>query len=1553
MTDRVELKLQRGFTPIQNADMESMAVTSTEKKTENLSVFEAQADKKVETKVEEKFDNKDIDPKLAEYGIDLNKPFEITPEMIKKMKSKGKKGFLESLKDGVKNAIPFASGALEIKNSVELIAIARKQERGEKLTKEETEKMYLYLLEQVEAQHRGSSFWGKVGEGLTHMPAFAGEFFLTGGVYSLGKTAATKAATKIAGEITKKQLAKYITKNVAEVAVGAAARSLVLSNTYANIAKRRLEIDTAKLKDGTGELSLKESKESLGESIGKGMLDGYIESVSEQSGAGFNYVLSKPLAKLPLGKFLVPSGKTKEFMTKTGFNGILEEFAEERFGGFLRGATKLENDESKSYLENVYDSTVPTWEQAGVEVMTTTLWGGGMSATHRGINKFVERKYQEAMADIEDMAQLPEDTSANKPLKEKVKDGIATVINKGTDLVTKAAPFIQVYGEQLPAMPLALSQLATTESVGALAATAMVAQTTEVKQTKQQKSADYAGKTVDEMIEIFEKKHFNLPAYYHNLKPFFSSFHPHFLELNFSLIDKVLELCPTELSNEEFMHLFQLREGISFDSINFSIEMINVISLKKKDVSLETLISLANSLKNNDEIAKMQFDWADEKLAENLDADKLNAVLSNIRDDYEIAKMQFDWADEIIKEYNNISPKSLKNILDIIPNKDIAIKEIEWCKERLKTTNYNIDTLSNIIASISDYNMMSSMVASVLQNAFHFNINTLHVFLDIAEKAVANGYKIDTIAKAIANFDSNLNIAKIQANNIILHWAELFNGNREFTMWEIAQLAKLDQEQFLRAKNELFFLEKREFNGHEIAELAKLNDEQFEKAKKELFFLEKREFNGHEIAELAKLNDEQFEKAKKELFFLEKREFNGHEIAELAKLNDEQFEKAKKELFFLEKREFNGHEIAELAKLNDEQFEKAKKMFYIPEIKEQLTGEQILTLFFTNEKYLSDKSFKEKSSLLHSINGIFAKVDNEGIKKVLNLEKIKNTILKSMQNATESIEVSLASKKLFFHNTIGITKEDTVDTIKNLGPLLEKYGKKGLPLEYSRENFVQDLINVLGKLPQDQQSKILQKIDVKLTADKTGYDGLLQFSKLDDNNPIENEIKKLVQRFLLNNKIHTGDEKVDNILNSLIQGLPEFINIIGKKHHGTHQYTIDVHTIKVLQEALSHPKFNELSNLDKLVLQLSIIFHDLGKSEGVVDTGHEFLSALYTTDILRKFNLPISIKDRISEMVKFHDWFAQINTNKATPEDVAVMFRNPEDLTLAEIFAKSDLMGVSKIFHDNHIANLNEKVRLAREALSKLYQGGNMLFTTRVLNSSLIPRQTLNGIEYKVIDFTKISEDFDLKQYGLSVSKKSDFRILNHCGDFEVMKALTNPAHEAFICTTLISPNKKATYAQKKVGMLLEVDNINIINSYWANQGSGNERNFNNFVNFVLGKKTKYRDTQSKIFMIKINLSKEEYGLLYKELLNKKYFEQIQDVTINGKTITKEQIIEAYKAVEDEIMKNTDIEHNEINVYNPKIKGVIFIGDSLSDVPADALNFAKENDLPIFLMGKR
>ena len=38
--------------------------------------------------------------------------------------------------------------------------------------------------------------------------------------------------------------------------------------------------------------------------------------------------------------------------------------------------------------------------------------------------------------------------------------------------------------------------------------------------------------------------------------------------------------------------------------------------------------------------------------------------------------------------------------------------------------------------------------------------------------------------------------------------------------------------------------------------------------------------------------------------------------------------------------------------------------------------------------------------------------------------------------------------------------------------------------------------------------------------------------------------------------------------------MPEFINIIGKQQHGNpHKYTLDGHTLKVLKEVVSNPKF--------------------------------------------------------------------------------------------------------------------------------------------------------------------------------------------------------------------------------------------------------------------------------------------------------------------------------------------------------------------------------------------
>ena len=134
-------------------------------------------------------------PKLAEYGIDLNKPFKITPQILSKMRKKGPKGFWENLKDGVKNMIPFGSTIYESYKSYKLLSIVKKMEKSgfASLSEEEREQLILFQLEKAEDELRGSTFMGKVATTLSYLPAFAGEFALTGGLYRIGASASKYA----------------------------------------------------------------------------------------------------------------------------------------------------------------------------------------------------------------------------------------------------------------------------------------------------------------------------------------------------------------------------------------------------------------------------------------------------------------------------------------------------------------------------------------------------------------------------------------------------------------------------------------------------------------------------------------------------------------------------------------------------------------------------------------------------------------------------------------------------------------------------------------------------------------------------------------------------------------------------------------------------------------------------------------------------------------------------------------------------------------------------------------------------------------------------------------------------------------------------------------------------------------------------------------------------------------------------------------------------------------------------------------------------------------
>ena len=96
----------------------------------------------------------------------------------------------------------------------------------------------------------------------------------------------------------------------------------------------------------------------------------------------------------------------------------------------------------------------------------------------------------------------------------------------------------------------------------------------------------------------------------------------------------------------------------------------------------------------------------------------------------------------------------------------------------------------------------------------------------------------------------------------------------------------------------------------------------------------------------------------------------------------------------------------------------------------------------------------------------------------------------------------------------------------------------------------------------------------------TGYDGIIDLTKLSSEG-IEGEVLQIANDFILNNRVETGNSELDNALNGLIQGMPEFINTIGKQQHNTQAYSLDVHILEAYKTAITDPEYNSLSIYQK------------------------------------------------------------------------------------------------------------------------------------------------------------------------------------------------------------------------------------------------------------------------------------------------------------------------------------------------------------------------------------
>ena len=288
----------------------------------------------------------------------------LTPEQLKPM------GFLEAMGErGVAGYVPFAGGVSE---AFDLTGIYLAAERiaDDAGTDEDQELLMDWYVDQKTKALRGTSWGGTVGEIMSQLPAFAGEFVLTGGAFTAGRKVGVKAARSMISKAVEKTAAKRATqlstkralrKTVGEVAggvTGAAGQATVggaLSGRWASETIQNLMPDMGLTEDESGRLGIlvEESDMSVGNAILRGWASQVREFGSERLGwmigkKGVGRLLNKTSVdnqvkgwRAAIGKRWLQgkAGRTVDQLEKLkrsiGWHGIVGEMFEERAGELI------------------------------------------------------------------------------------------------------------------------------------------------------------------------------------------------------------------------------------------------------------------------------------------------------------------------------------------------------------------------------------------------------------------------------------------------------------------------------------------------------------------------------------------------------------------------------------------------------------------------------------------------------------------------------------------------------------------------------------------------------------------------------------------------------------------------------------------------------------------------------------------------------------------------------------------------------------------------------------------------------------------------------------------------------------------------------------------------------------------------------------------------------------------------------------------------------------------------------------------------------------------
>lgn len=600
-----------------------------------------------------------------------------------------------------------------------------------------------------------------------------------------------------------------------------------------------------------------------------------------------------------------------------------------------------------------------------------------------------------------------------------------------------------------------------------------------------------------------------------------------------------------------------------------------------------------------------------------------------------------------------------------------------------------------------------------------------------------------------------------------------------------------------------------------------------------------------------------------------------------------------------------------------------------------------------------------------------------------------DTISKTLSGVKPNVKISSAQQREFLVKTLSNNNAKANKVFKEFD--FAKYGTDGLPLKYSRKDFMNNVEDILNDLPTQDRVEILSHYGIE----NDNFDGLLNnrpFEDLSGYSPeFKNAAKKVqseIDKFTTKNEVDIPDKEVKEILDGLIKGLPEFTSIVGKQQHRTHAYSVDIHMLKVLQDAMNNPAYSKLSDKSKTVLKFAAILHDVGKAAGVVDSNHFRTSANYMSSILDKFNLPTEMKHQIIDAVDNHHWFGDFNTDKLSAQDVAAKCRRSGDLEVYKILAKADLANVSSTFHyritgtsnkAEYDAFIDKKMSEVDVEIKKMNSNAPVVFDSKILNGGKkFPTKKVvkNGVEYnvRVLNLADLPEGMPLDKYGFvpgTTKENATFGV--HFSDslkesYDVIMSDSRrlaQGHPIF-SYMLLKWGHAGRISQE--GLIFNVDNSNTVIASSVNSVSGFKKNLREHSSPFFNDGSMVANERAKISNLirehlsenaGVKLSRDEYAELFdKYLKSKKHISQIkEDVKIGDKVIKANDLKTAIEKAQETLFtynKSNEVDgsfdgNNEMTTVDPVPVGLYSTKFRIEDCSPELLKMAEEAGLPIIL----